>query len=74
MIQKKVKTISTKEFDKKFDDGEDITEYLDLETAKFVIHLPLPLTLNKKLKKQAEKQNISVESLIINWLTEKAKA
>ncbi len=29
----KGKTITAKEFDEKFDNGEDITEYLDFSTA-----------------------------------------
>ena len=28
-----MKTITAKEFDEKFDNGEDITEYLDFSTA-----------------------------------------
>jgi len=33
MRRKIMKTITAKEFDKKFDNGEDITEYLDFSTA-----------------------------------------
>lgn len=33
-MAKKPKTITAKEFDRKFDAGEDVTEYLDLSKAR----------------------------------------
>lgn len=46
-----MKTITAKEFDKKFDNGEDITEYLDFSTA-------VRLKDVKKLKTETKKVNV----------------
>ncbi len=45
------KRITAEEFDKKFNDGEDISEYLDLSTA-------IRLKDMKKLKTETKKVNV----------------
>lgn len=61
-----MKKITAKEFDKKFDNGEDITEYLDFSSA-------IRLKDIKKLKTETKKINVDFPEWIINSLDEEAK-
>lgn len=61
-----MKKITAKEFDKKFDSGEDITEYLDFSSA-------IRLKDIKKLKTETKKINVDFPEWIINSLDEEAK-
>ncbi len=61
-----MKKITAQEFDKKFDDGEDITEYLDFSSA-------VKLKDVKKLKTQTKKVNVDFPEWVINSLDEEAK-
>ena len=61
-----MKTITAKEFDKKFDNGEDITEYLDFSTA-------VRLKDVKKLKTETKKVNVDFPEWIIESLDREAK-
>lgn len=61
-----MKKITAEEFDKKFDDGEDITEYLDFSSA-------IRLKDVKKLKTETKKINVDFPEWIINSLDEEAK-
>lgn len=72
-----MKTISAKEFDRKFDDGEDISEYIDWSTATRPNLEPVELTIAIKrgtklrLERQAKELGVSVDSLLEDWLREK---
>ncbi|EQB34866.1 hypothetical protein M947_10370 [Sulfurimonas hongkongensis] len=61
-----MKKITAQEFDKKFDDSEDITEYLDFSSA-------IRLKDIKKLKTETKKVNVDFPEWIINLLDEEAK-
>ena len=61
-----MKTITAKEFDEKFDNGEDITEYLDFSTA-------VRLKDVKKLKTETKKVNVDFPEWIIESLDREAK-
>ncbi len=61
-----VKTITAKEFDKKFDDGEDISEYLDFSTA-------IRLKDMKKLKTETKKVNVDFPEWVVESLDREAK-
>ncbi len=61
-----MKKITAKEFDKKFDNGEDITEYLDFSSA-------IRLKDIKELKTETKKVNVDFPEWIINSLDEEAK-
>ena len=63
-----MKTITAEEFDEKFDNGEDIMQYLDMENARVSIRLLLPVKLRKKLLTKAKTQNKSLEELILTIL------
>jgi hypothetical protein len=66
MRKKIMKKITAKEFDKKFDNGEDITEYLDFSSA-------IRLKDIKELKTETKKVNVDFPEWIINSLDEEAK-
>ena len=71
------KIISTEEFDKKFDDGEDISEYIDFDSVRPLnaepkrINLELPLWMIKALDKEAQRLGVTRQSVIKTWLAEK---
>ena len=71
------KVISTEEFDKKFDDGEDISEYIDFDSVRPLnaeqkqINLELPLWIVKGLDKEAQRLGVTRQSVIKTWLAEK---
>jgi hypothetical protein len=75
-----MKTISAEEFDRKFDDGEDISEYVDWSTATRPNLEPVELTITIKrgtklrLERQAKELGVSVDSLLEEWLQEKLEA
>lgn len=61
-----MRTIKAKEFDKKFDDGEDISEYLDFSTA-------IRLKDFNKLKTETKKVNVDFPEWVISALDQEAK-
>jgi len=61
-----MKTITAKEFDEKFDNGEDVAEYLDFSTA-------IRLKDVKKLKTETKKVNVDFPEWIIESLDKEAK-
>ena len=61
-----MKTITAKEFDKKFDNGEDISEYLDFSNA-------IKLKDIKRLKTETKKVNVDFPEWIIESLDQEAK-
>ncbi len=58
------------EFDKKFDDGEDITEYLDLSTMRRPgeeqkrVNVDFPVWMIRSLDKEAKRLGVPRQSLI----------
>jgi hypothetical protein len=75
-----MKTISAEEFDRKFDDGEDISEYVDWSKATRPNLEPVELTVTLRrgtklrLERQAKELGVSVDSLLEDWLCEKLDA
>ena len=61
-----MKKITDQEFDKKFDDGQDISEYLDLSTA-------IRLKDMKKLKTETKKVNVDFPEWVVESLDKEAK-
>lgn len=62
------KKISTEEFDEKFDNGEDITDYLDFSKAKVTVRLQMPASLRKSLIQKAKEKNLTLEAFILDSL------
>ncbi|NTV16188.1 MAG: CopG family transcriptional regulator [Chlorobiaceae bacterium] len=69
--------MKTEEFDKKFDDGADITSYLDLSKAKRIkqkhkrVNVDFPVWMIDSLDKEATRLGVSRQSVIKVWLGER---
>lgn len=68
------------EFDKKFDNGEDISEYLDLEKSERPnkdirrINVDFPAWMVKSLDAEARKLGVTRQSIIKIWIAERLQA
>jgi predicted DNA binding CopG/RHH family protein len=68
--------MKAEEFDAKFDSGQDMTEFLDFSTARRpnrepkTIELTLPAWLINQLETEANKQGISAQTFLENYLTQ----
>lgn len=71
MKSKKKKTITTDEFDAKFDRGESIIEHLDLAQAVKRVNVDFPAWSIGELDKEAERLGIARQALIKLWVIEK---
>jgi len=81
-----MKTITAKEFDEKFDNGEDITEYLDFSKAKRVnefkelntdtkkVNVDFPEWVIDALDEEAKRIGVTRQSIIKVWIAERLKA
>ena len=77
-----MKTITAKEFDEKFDKGEDISEYLDfskatrpnaLNTNTKKVNIDFPQWVIEALDKEARKIGVTRQSIIKVWIAERLK-
>jgi hypothetical protein len=68
------------EFDQKFDDGENIIEYLDLSKARRPaeeqkrINMEMPIWMLSALDREAKRLGVSRQSIIKLWLAERLQA
>jgi len=77
-MKKRSKVKSTKEFDRRFDDGEDIHDLIDMSKAKIIRHgkkVRITLDVAEELVKEIDRirKNIGVDrgALIKVWLHER---
>ena len=76
----KKKSITSEEFDVLFDEGKDITEFLDLNTAKRSdletrrVSVDFPEWMIRMLDQQALKLGVTRQSIIKFWISEKLKS
>jgi hypothetical protein len=73
-MKKQKKIISAEELEKKFDNGEDISPYLDWSKARIDhpnqrINLDLPSNILKKIDKEADRIGVTRTSLIKVWIS-----
>jgi hypothetical protein len=74
-----MKRITATELDKKFDDGEDVSEYFDWSTARRPnrepthVDVELPTWMVNGLDREAERLGITRQALIATWIAEKLK-
>jgi len=79
-----MKTITTKEFDEKFDNNKDITEYLDESKAMSLnefektvktkkINVDFPENILKLLDQEAKTIGVTRQSIIKMWIAERLK-
>jgi hypothetical protein len=69
--------IKAKDFDKKFEGGEDIGEYLDFSKAtrpgqeQKRVNVDFPLWMIQKLDKEAKRLGVPRQSIIKIWVAER---
>jgi len=80
-----MKKITAQEFDKKFDNSEDIDEYLDfsaaiklkdikeLKTQTKKVNVDFPEWVIESLDKEAKKIGVTRQSIIKVWIAERLK-
>ena len=71
--------MKAKELDKKFDEGEDIAQYLDLTKARRPaqeqkrVNVDFPLWMIHLLDKEAKRLGITRQSIIKLWVAERLR-
>lgn len=69
--------MKSKEFDKRFDQGKDITKQLDLSTAHKPnqdlkrVNVDFPVWMVNKLDQEAKRLGVTRQSIIKIWLAER---
>ena len=69
--------MKAKEFDKKFDDGRDISKYLDMSKSKRPgqeqkrVNVDFPLWMIHLLDKEAKRLGVPRQSIIKVWVAER---
>ena len=72
-----MKAIKAKEIEKKFDEGEDISKYLDLSKARRPeeeqkrVNVDFPLWMIHLLDKEARRLGVPRQSIIKVWVAER---
>ena len=67
------------ELDKRFDDGEEITEFLDLTRARRPEHdqkkvnINFPIWMIRSLDREAKRLGVTRQSVIKVWIAERLK-
>ena len=71
--------MKAEEFDKRFDEGEDVSQYLDISKAKRPIqeqkrvNVDFPLWMIQFLDKEAKRLGVPRQSIIKLWVAERLK-
>ncbi len=71
--------MKAEDLDKKFDDGEDITEFLDISKARRPgqeqkrVNVDFPIWMIHSLDKEARRLGVARQSLIKIWIAERLK-
>lgn len=69
--------ITAEEFDRRFDDGEDITEFLDLSSARRPgleakrVNVDFPAWVVTSLDREAQRLGVTRQALIKLWIAER---
>jgi len=72
-----MKAIKAKEIEKKFDEGEDISKYLDISKARRPkqeqkrVNVDFPLWMIHLLDKEAKRLGVPRQSIIKVWVAER---
>ena len=75
-MKKSKNKISSKEFDKSFDNGNDMGDFLDTKKAKINrnfqrINIDFPASFLKRIDEEATKIGVARTALIKMWLAER---
>jgi hypothetical protein len=71
--------MKAKKFDEKFDSGEDVTPFLDLEHARRPglkqkrVNVDFPAWMIESLEREARRRGVTRQSIIKMWLADKLK-
>ena len=71
--------MKAKDFDKKFDSGEDIREYLDIAGARRPgqemkrVNVDFPLWMVQSMDKEARRLGVARQSVIKAWVAERLR-
>jgi hypothetical protein len=71
--------MKAKEFDKRFDDGEDVSKYLDVSKARRRVqdqkrvNVDFPVWMIQLLDKEAKRLGVPRQSIIKLWVAERLK-
>ena len=69
--------MKAKDFDKKFDDGDDVTQHLDIANARRPeqeqrrVNVDFPNWMIESLDKEARRLGVTRQSVIKMWLAER---
>lgn len=72
-----MKTISAEDFDKKFDDGEDLDDYVDWSKAgrpgleMVHVDIDLPEKVLRGVDAEAARLGMTRQSLMVKWIAER---
>lgn len=79
-MKKKKDTITAEDLDRRFDEGEDISKYLDWSKAtrpglkQRRMNLDLPVWMISSLDREAKRIGVTRQSIVKMWLSERIKA
>jgi hypothetical protein len=71
--------MKAEEFDKRFDEGRDVTQHLDLPKARRPnqeqkrVNVDFPLWMIRQLDKEAKRLGVPRQSIIKLWVAERLK-
>lgn len=76
MKKNKGKKMKAEDFDRAFDEGKDVTKYLDLKSAKVKqpiqrINIDMPQEILDKVDQEADRIGVPRTSLIKLWIAER---
>ena len=75
-----VKTISAEEFDRRFDDSEDMADYIDWKSARRPglepkrVNVDFPQWMVAGLDREAKRRGITRQALIKTWVADRLDA
>ncbi len=76
----KAKAITADEFDKKFDDGEDMSAHVDWSKGRRInqeqkrVNVDFPVWMIRSLDKEASRLGVTRQSVIKMWLAERLES
>ena len=72
-----MKTITASEFERRFDDGEDVSEFIDFSSARRPnleakrVNVDFPAWVVNGLDREAKRLGVTRQSLIKMWIAER---
>jgi hypothetical protein len=73
-------TISAEEFDRRFDDGEDVSAYIDWSSARRPnlepkrVNVDFPAWVVNRLDREAQRLGVTRQALIKMWIAERLES